>query len=46
MEGLVVRDNARMLGFVRKFGFEVQTPTLDGSMVRIRRKLRPAAPPG
>lgn len=39
MEGLVVRDNLRMLAFVRKLGFEVQAPTLDGSMVRIRRKL-------
>lgn len=46
MEGLVARDNARMLQFVRKLGFEVQAPTLDGSMVRIRRKLRAAAPPG
>jgi acetyltransferase len=46
MEGLVLRDNPRMLGFVRKLGFEVQAPTLDGSMVRIRRKLHPAAPPG
>jgi acetyltransferase len=46
MEGLVLRDNLRMLAFVRKLGFEAQAPTLDGSMVRIRRKLRPAAPPG
>ena len=45
MEGLVLRDNLRMLEFVRKLGFEVQAPSLDGSMVRIRRKLRPAAPP-
>ena len=46
MEGLVVRDNARMLAFVRNLGFEVHASTLDGSMVRIRRKLHPAAPAG
>ena len=43
MEGLVLRDNPRMLQFVRKLGFEVQARTLDGSMVRIRRKLLPAS---
>ena len=43
MEGLVLRDNPRMLGFVRKLGFEAHAPAPERSMVRIRRKLRPAA---
>ena len=44
MEGLVLRDNLRMLEFVRKLGFDVHAPALDASMVRIRRKLLPAPP--
>jgi acetyltransferase len=40
MEGLVLRDNANMLDFVRELGFEAQAEPGELLLVRIRRKLR------
>jgi acetyltransferase len=39
MEGLVLRDNRDMLGFIQSFGFEVQPMDGEPTIVRIVRKL-------
>ena len=39
IEGLVLADNADMLGFVKELGFEVQPSAEDPSLVRITKKL-------
>ena len=40
VEGLVLRDNARMLGFVRKLGFELfEAPAQAPPVVRVAKRL-------
>ena len=39
MEGLVLSDNADMLGFVRELGFEARATPEDPALVRVTKKL-------
>ena len=43
VEGLVLRDNAVMLAFARDLGFELEPEPREPTLVRVVRKLRPAA---
>lgn len=42
MEGLVLRGNANMIGFVRELGFELQAERYEPTMVRVVKPLRSA----